>query len=394
MLPITVLLGVACTNASAQNVWNGSTVRTYTGANVGIGTASAETNAKLHIYGNNPALGGGGLTDMLIDRTTTTLSGSSVSDYFKVIHNYSGAGGASATVFIINKNEKVGIGKAGPSARLDVGGTFNADGNGSFGNNVTVAQKLGVGNNADIAKNLTVGLNATIDKNLFVRGGRIDMGMSPDYALRMIQGSTSNGMMALTVNTGSSTGATIDMFGSTFYEPAKAGALYYSSNSATGNKYGHKFCNYDGGQTSLMGIQSNGKVVIGKSLIEGDPATSTPNGYLLYVQKGILTEKVNVAIAGTPNWSDFVFEEDYSLMPLSKVESFVKQNKHLPEVPSATEVKRDGIDVAAMDAKLLQKIEELTLYAIEQQKRTDKLQKIIEIQQREIDEMKAGTIRN
>ncbi|PKP44946.1 MAG: hypothetical protein CVT95_09970 [Bacteroidetes bacterium HGW-Bacteroidetes-12] len=60
-------------------------------------------------------------------------------------------------------------------------------------------------------------------------------------------------------------------------------------------------------------------------------------------------------------------------MPLNEVENFITENKHLPDVPSATEVKENGIDLAQMDAILLQKIEELTLYIIELKKEMNKL---------------------
>jgi hypothetical protein len=72
---------------------------------------------------------------------------------------------------------------------------------------------------------------------------------------------------------------------------------------------------------------------------------------------------------------DFVFKKDNKLMPLNKVADYVKANNHLPDVPSADEVKKEGIDLGSMDAKLLQKIEELTLYVIQQDKRIDELQK-------------------
>jgi len=62
-------------------------------------------------------------------------------------------------------------------------------------------------------------------------------------------------------------------------------------------------------------------------------------------------------------------------MPLNKVADYVKENKHLPDVPSAADVKKEGIDLGSMDAKLLKKIEELTLYVIQQQKQIDELQK-------------------
>ncbi len=79
-------------------------------------------------------------------------------------------------------------------------------------------------------------------------------------------------------------------------------------------------------------------------------------------------------IADNNTWSDFVFEDTYSLMPLPQLEKYVKENKHLPEIPTEAEVKANGTDLAAIDAKLLQKIEELTLYLIEQNKKIEMLQ--------------------
>lgn len=66
--------------------------------------------------------------------------------------------------------------------------------------------------------------------------------------------------------------------------------------------------------------------------------------------------------------ADYVFEPDYDLMPLHKVEQFVQTNKHLPGIPSVSEVKNNGLSMGDMQNKLLQKIEELTLYMIEQGK--------------------------
>lgn len=73
-------------------------------------------------------------------------------------------------------------------------------------------------------------------------------------------------------------------------------------------------------------------------------------------------------------WSDFVFEANYDLKPLSEVEDYIKTNGHLPDVPSEAEVKQNGINVAEMDAILLRKIEELTLHSIEQEKRIANLE--------------------
>lgn len=116
--------------------------------------------------------------------------------------------------------------------------------------------------------------------------------------------------------------------------------------------------------------RSSGKVWIGG----GDDNPNFAGNYALYVKTGILTEKLKVGVAGSGNWSDFVFEKNYKLPKLSEVEKFVKEKKHLPSIPSATEVVRDGLDVSEISSRLLQKIEELTLYMIEQDKRLRKIE--------------------
>jgi hypothetical protein len=73
-------------------------------------------------------------------------------------------------------------------------------------------------------------------------------------------------------------------------------------------------------------------------------------------------------------WSDFVFENDYSLMPLEEVEQHIHQYKHLPGVPSEKEVRENGVNVGEMQSKLLEKIEELTLYVIRLQKQVHDLE--------------------
>ncbi len=74
-------------------------------------------------------------------------------------------------------------------------------------------------------------------------------------------------------------------------------------------------------------------------------------------------------------WADFVFESDYNLNSLEEVNTYIQQNGHLPEIPTAKEVEENGISLGEMNAKLLQKIEELTLYTIEQEKRIKELEK-------------------
>lgn len=82
------------------------------------------------------------------------------------------------------------------------------------------------------------------------------------------------------------------------------------------------------------------------------------------------------------NWSieapDYVFESEYKLRSLAEVEAYIKENRHLPEVPSAVDIKRDGVEIQEMNMTLLKKVEELTLYAIEQGKKIEQLQQKFE----------------
>ncbi|MBK7689606.1 MAG: hypothetical protein IPJ31_00265 [Bacteroidetes bacterium] len=121
-------------------------------------------------------------------------------------------------------------------------------------------------------------------------------------------------------------------------------------------------------------VLNDGKIQIGN-------VSSLPGGYKLYVKDGILTEKVKIALSGTANWADYVFAENYNLPLLSSVEDFIIENKHLPGVPSAADLVETGINVAEMDATLMKKIEELTLYVIQ-------LSKENEIMKKEIDKLK------
>jgi hypothetical protein len=91
---------------------------------------------------------------------------------------------------------------------------------------------------------------------------------------------------------------------------------------------------------------------------------------------GLLCAKeVRVKLSGAPCWPDYVFSNNYNLMPLNELEQFVTENHHLPNVPSTAEVEANGVNVGEMNAILLQKVEELTLYIIDLQKQINELKK-------------------
>jgi opacity protein-like surface antigen len=134
------------------------------------------------------------------------------------------------------------------------------------------------------------------------------------------------------------------------------------------NDGGFRNIKFADNQGANLGLNVTGMVLIGN--------TTMPAGYKLYVEQGILTEKVKVALKTSGNWADHVFAPGYQLQPLPEVETFIKQNKHLPGIQSAeTLVKEGGVDITDMLAKQMEKIEELTLYIIDMNKRMNKLEK-------------------
>jgi hypothetical protein len=96
-------------------------------------------------------------------------------------------------------------------------------------------------------------------------------------------------------------------------------------------------------------------------------------GYKLAVTGKVICEEVRVE--ETTGWPDYVFADDYNLMSLQEVEQSIKENKHLPGIPSVCDIQSNGFELGDMSKKLLEKVEELTLYAIEQNKKIDGLEK-------------------
>lgn len=132
---------------------------------------------------------------------------------------------------------------------------------------------------------------------------------------------------------------------------------------------------YDKELTNKMWLDRLGNLGIGIKDTEG---------YKLAVAGKVVAEEVKIAIQA--NWPDFVLKKDYNLPTIKEVEKQIKEKGHLKDIPSAKEVDKNGICLGEMNAKLLQKIEELTLYTIAQEKEISKLkslaEKFIELQSR------------
>ncbi len=125
-------------------------------------------------------------------------------------------------------------------------------------------------------------------------------------------------------------------------------------------------------------VQNNGNVLIGK--MSSNPGTN----YKLDVAGNIRANKLVVNTTG----ADFVFDSNYSLLPLTQLEQFIKKHKHLPSIEPAKNMQENGVDIGENQTKLLQKIEELTLYIIEINKKLENQNNLIQQQQLELNKLK------
>ncbi len=138
---------------------------------------------------------------------------------------------------------------------------------------------------------------------------------------------------------------------------------FYTTNSAEWDSNG------DVNLKEAMRINANGNVGIG-----------TSNAKQKLSVNGIILAREIMVSTDPADWPDYVFEKEYPLRKLSDVENFIKTNKHLPDMPSAAAVAKDGVKLAEMNKRLLQKVEELTLYLIEQDKKLNTQQQLLEKQ--------------
>ncbi|ATP58031.1 hypothetical protein CPT03_16940 [Pedobacter ginsengisoli] len=189
--------------------------------------------------------------------------------------------------------------------------------------------------------------------NTFPTTGRVGIGVTnPIYPLTVMVPSNSN---ALSVTNGT-TGLIIQTISTTTQNAGIVGAY-----NGLYNDLDIRSTNVVGGQLYL---KTTGNVGIG---------TTSPTEKLS-VKGKIRAQEIKVEAA---DWPDYVFAKDYELVSLEQTEKHIEEKGHLPGIPSAKEVKANGVDLGEMNAKLLQKIEELTLYLIEIKKENDEQKKDI-----------------
>jgi hypothetical protein len=122
---------------------------------------------------------------------------------------------------------------------------------------------------------------------------------------------------------------------------------------------------------------NGGKLQLDANQIAIGSVQTTADNFKLAVTGKIICEELKVELVA--NWPDYVFASDYKLTPLSELKAFIDQHQHLPNIPKASEVQKDGFEVGEMNRRLLEKVEELTLYIIQQQEQIDMLAKKLEV---------------
>jgi len=128
-------------------------------------------------------------------------------------------------------------------------------------------------------------------------------------------------------------------------------------------------------------VKSNVQTIIGAQTQSTDPHTNA----MLTINGKIMSKSCYIRIA---DWADYVFAKDYKITSLKEVEAYYKVNKHLPEIPTAIEVEKEGLDLGAINTLLVKKVEELTIYAVEQSKTTEAQQALLVELQKQVEALK------
>ena len=276
-----------------------------------------------------------------------------------------------------------GYGNTGGSQNTYIGRYAGFTGNGTGSNNTFIGFNAGVSSQAlSVNNSVAIGVNAQVGQNnAVVLGGSgvnsvsVGIGTStPQNKLEISSGTANRSGLRLTNLTSSSTD--LISLSVTLLNPIVKVLTVDANGDVRLAGLSVNLAALGGGRQAAGLWETQGSYLQSTSqegVIIGSGVTKTPSDYNLFVSKGILTEKVKVAVKNTEEWSDYVFAPNYKLKDLSKVDRYIKANKHLPGIPSAQEMVEQGNDLHQTDARLLAKIEELTLYMIDIKKDNQRL---------------------
>jgi hypothetical protein len=349
-------------------------MRISSAGNVGIGTNAPID--RVHIEGADIGLRMNGTVRSRVNMATSSQNGWQIEVSDAAGNQAAGDLGFTesgiSSRMVLQKGGNVGIGTTTPGAKLDVLGAQVLHIAGAGDKLVFAPSAAGSGANMYVtndAANAYAPLNLQGSKFTFLHGN-VGIGTSTPVSKLEITGATNvysrfdfnatRGVLRLFNN---SMGLTNSQDLGIDFTPSMgnpfAGIYSGWQESVNDGFLSFKVTN-DFGVTlpERMRISSTGNVGIG---------TSDPGPYKLAVNGNIRAKKLVVETG----WSDYVFNDDYHLRSLSAVEKFIRENKHLPDVPSAKEVEKNGISVGDSQAVLLKKIEELTLYMIALEKKVN-----------------------
>lgn len=219
------------------------------------------------------------------------------------------------------------------------------------------AERIAVFGVNDVTNNLLEITNSTTDPNKFIPTIWAHQQADNRFALRHFA----------TTNTANDNGTTpIMIFRAELRNQLNLTApneAYFPWGVVANNVVNRPLFAWENGNTQIMRMAANGNVTIGTSLI--------PTAYKLAVGGKIIAEELKVQLQA--QWPDYVFNKDYKLPTLSEVEKHIQKNGHLVNVPSACEIETNGFEVGNMAKIQQEKIEELTLYLIQQNKEIEEL---------------------
>jgi len=204
--------------------------------------------------------------------------------------------------------------------------------------------------------------NVAATRFLIDNNGNVGVGTtSPGAALSVVSSNPVIQLFDTDYNPGNGTGIGKIAFGSSAeWASIEAFRNNGTADDVTYMKFSTSFASGAGGDginMERMRITHNGNVAIG---------TTDPKGYKLAVAGNAIAEQMTVKLQA--DWPDYIFKKDYTLMPLGDLKTYIDKNHHLPEIPSAADVEKDGLNLGEMNKQLVKKVEELTLYLIEKDK--------------------------